>query len=87
MTLFLASGTDQAAPRYMPIASGFVTVFFASVKLLGAPVLLGWLFDTTDCFHNASSYAVIGLVAGVGLSLQIRRYPLLSNPIELSRRR
>lgn len=73
-TLIQASGTDQVAPRYIPIAFSFVTLFFAGGQLVG-PALAGWLIETTGDFHTAFSFTVIGLAAGVYLTLRIRRFP------------
>lgn len=72
--LIQASSTDQVAPRYIPIAFSFVTLFFAGGQFVG-PVVAGWLIETTGDFRTAFGFTFIGLAIGVYLTLRIRRFP------------
>lgn len=68
------TATDQVAPRYIPIAFSFATLFFAVGQFLG-PAIAGWLIETTEGFTAAFSFTVIVLTLGFGLTLVIRRFP------------
>ncbi len=68
------SATDQVAPRYIPIAFSFATLFFAIGQFLG-PAVAGWLIETTGGFTTAFGLTVLVLTVGFGLSLIIRRFP------------
>lgn len=68
------SATDQVAPRYIPIAFSFATLFFAIGQFLG-PAIAGWLIETTGNFTSAFGFTVVVLTAGFGLTLLIRRFP------------
>ncbi|WOD09812.1 MFS transporter [Pseudomonas sp. NyZ704] len=68
------SATDQVAPRYIPIAFSFATLFFAFGQFLG-PAIAGWLIETTGGFTVAFSFTVLVLSVGFGLTLLIRRFP------------
>lgn len=68
------SATDQVAPRYIPIAFSFATLFFAVGQFLG-PAIAGWLIGTTAGFTAAFSFTVLVLTIGFGLTLLIRRFP------------
>lgn len=68
------SATDQVAPRYIPIAFSFATLFFAVGQFLG-PAIAGWLIETTGGFTAAFSLTLLVLSAGFGLTLLIRRFP------------
>ena len=68
------SATDQVAPRYIPIAFSFATLFFAFGQFLG-PAIAGWLIETTGGFTVAYSFTVLVLSVGFGLTLLIRRFP------------
>src|SRR5690606_26631987 len=48
-TLIQAASTDQVAPRYIPIAFSYVTLFFAGGQLIG-PAVAGWLIETRGGF-------------------------------------
>lgn len=71
--LIQASATDQVAPRYIPIAFSFVTVFFAAGQLVG-PALAGWVIDFSGDFRFAFGLTVAVLAMGVYLTLRIRRF-------------
>ncbi|WP_022963195.1 MFS transporter [Halopseudomonas pelagia] len=68
------SATDQVAPRYIPIAFSFATLFFAVGQFLG-PAIAGWLIETTGGFTAAFSLTLLMLSVGFGLTLLIRRFP------------
>ena len=68
------SATDQVAPRYIPIAFSFATLFFAFGQFLG-PAIAGWLIETTGGFTAAFSFTFIVLSVGFCLTLLIRRFP------------
>lgn len=68
------SATDQVAPRYIPIAFSFATLFFAVGQFLG-PAIAGWLIETTGDFTVAFSFTFAVLSMGFGLTLLIRRFP------------
>lgn len=72
--LIQASATDQVAPRYIPIAFSFVTVFFATGQLIG-PAVAGWLIETAGGFQMAFGFTFVVLLMGVWLTLRIRRFP------------
>lgn len=73
--LIQASATDQVAPRYIPIAFSFVTMFFAAGQLVG-PALAGGLIDLTGDFRFAFGLTFVVLAVGVYLTLRIRRFPV-----------
>tara|TARA_R110002020_G_scaffold475781_1_gene712295 strand:+ start:12120 stop:13343 length:1224 start_codon:yes stop_codon:yes gene_type:complete len=68
------SATDQVAPRYIPIAFSFATLFFAIGQFLG-PAFAGWLIETTGGFTAAFGFTLIALSVGFALTLLIRRFP------------
>ena len=68
------SATDQVAPRYIPIAFSFATLFFAIGQFFG-PAIAGWLIGSTGNFTSAFGFTVAVLSAGFGLPLLIRRFP------------
>ena len=72
--LIQASATDQVAPRYIPIAFSFVTVFFASGQLVG-PAVAGWLIESGGGFKVAFGFTFVVLAVGVYLTLRIRHFP------------
>ena len=72
--LIQTSATDQVAPRYIPIAFSFATLFFAVGQLLG-PAIAGWLIESTGGFHAAFGFTLVVLTLGFGLPLLIRRFP------------
>ncbi|GGY62373.1 MFS transporter [Marinobacter zhanjiangensis] len=72
--LIQASATDQVAPRYIPIAFSFVTVFFATGQLIG-PAVAGWLIEMGGGFRVAFGFTFVVLLAGAYLTLRIRRFP------------
>jgi len=73
--LIQASATDQVAPRYIPIAFSFVTVFFASGQLVG-PAVAGWLIESSGGFRAAFGFTFVMLLVGVYLALRIRQFPV-----------
>ena len=72
--LIQASSTDQVAPRYIPIAFSYATVFFAVGQFVG-PAIAGWLIETTGDFRSAFLFSTVGLVIGTATSFWIRRFP------------
>ncbi len=68
------SATDQVAPRYIPIAFSFATLFFAIGQFLG-PAIAGWMIESTGGFTAAFSFTFLVLSLGFGLTLLIRRFP------------
>lgn len=72
--LIQASSTDQVAPRYIPIAFSFATVFFAAGQFVG-PAVAGWLIETTGDFRSAFLFTSVGLVIGTFICFRIRRFP------------
>ena len=72
--LIQTSATDQVAPRYIPIAFSFATLFFAIGQFLG-PAIAGWLIESTGGFHAAFGFTLVVLTLGFGLTLLIRRFP------------
>ena len=72
--LIQASATDQVAPRYIPIAFSFVTVFFASGQLVG-PAVAGWFIESNGGFRAAFGFTFVVLLVGVYLTLTIRQFP------------
>ena len=68
------SATDQVAPRYIPIAFSFATLFFAVGQFLG-PAIAGWLIETTGSFTTAFGFTFVVLSVGFALTLLIRRFP------------
>jgi len=73
-TLIQAAGTEQVAPRHVPIAFSFVTLFFAGGQLVG-PAIAGWLIEWSGDFRAAFGFTCVGLAAGVYLTNRIRRFP------------
>jgi MFS family permease len=72
--LIQASATDQVAPRYIPIAFSFVTVFFALGQLVG-PAVTGWFIESSGGFRAAFGFTFVVLLAGAYLTLKIRQFP------------
>ncbi len=72
-TMIQAAGTEQVAPRYVPIAFSFVTLFFAGGQLIG-PAVAGWLIEWTGDFRAAFGFTCAGLSVGVYLTNRIRRF-------------
>lgn len=72
--LIQTSATDQVAPRYIPIAFSFATLFFAIGQFLG-PAIAGWLIESTGGFTAAFTFTLVVLTVGFGLTLLIRRFP------------
>lgn len=72
--LIQTSATDQVAPRYIPIAFSFATLFFAIGQFMG-PAVAGWLIETTGGFRAAFGFTFVVLSVGFGLTLLIRRFP------------
>lgn len=72
--LIQASATDQVAPRYIPIAFSFVTLFFALGQLIG-PAVAGWIIEFGGGFQAAYGFTFIVLLGGIYLTWQIRGFP------------
>ncbi len=72
--LIQTSATEQVAPRYIPIAFSFATLFFAVGQFLG-PAIAGWLIETTGSFTAAFGFTFVVLSVGFALTLLIRRFP------------
>ena len=72
--LVQASSTDQVAPRYIPIAFSYATVFFAFGQFVG-PAIAGWLIETTGDFRSAFLFSTVGLLIGTAMSYWIRSFP------------
>lgn len=72
--LIQTSATEQVAPRYIPVAFSFATLFFAIGQFLG-PAIAGWLIETTGNFLAAFGFTFVVLVVGFALTLLIRRFP------------
>ncbi|WP_373187958.1 MFS transporter [Halopseudomonas sp.] len=68
------SATDQVAPRYIPIAFSFATLFFAVGQFMG-PAIAGWLIETTGGFIVPFGFTFTVMSVGFGLTLLIRRFP------------
>ncbi|MHA7915437.1 MFS transporter [Alloalcanivorax xenomutans] len=73
-TLIQAASTDQVAPRYIPIAFSYVTLFFAGGQLIG-PAVAGWLIETRGGFPLAIGFTCFWLLVGLFLTQRIRRFP------------
>ncbi|GGJ00945.1 MFS transporter [Halopseudomonas pertucinogena] len=72
--LIQTSATDQVAPRYIPVAFSFATLFFAIGQFIG-PAIAGWLIETSGSFRSAFGFTVLVLSVGFVLTLLIRRFP------------
>ena len=68
------SATEQVAPRYIPVAFSFATLFFAVGQFLG-PAIAGWLIERTGGFVAAFSYTIGVLSVGLVLAVMISRFP------------
>ena len=68
------SATEQVAPRYIPVAFSFATLFFAVGQFLG-PAIAGWLIERTGGFVAAFSYTIAVLSVGFVLAVLISRFP------------
>lgn len=73
-TMIQAASTDQVAPRYIPIAFSYVTLFFAGGQFIG-PAVAGWLIETSGGFQLAIAFTCAWLVIGLFLTQRIRRFP------------
>lgn len=73
-TMIQAASTDQVAPRYIPIAFSFVTLFFAGGQFIG-PAMAGWLIEVSGSFKVALGMTCLWLLAGLYLTQRIRRFP------------
>lgn len=72
-TMVQTLGTDQVAPRHIPIAVSYVTLFFAAGQFLG-PAAGSWLIAVGG-FKAALAFAWVLLLAGLVLAQRIRRFP------------
>jgi MFS family permease len=73
-TMIQAASTDQVAPRYIPIAFSYVTLFFAGGQFIG-PAVAGWMIETDGGFQLAIGFTCAWLVVGLFLTQRIRRFP------------
>lgn len=73
-TMIQAASTDQVAPRYIPIAFSFVTLFFAGGQFIG-PAVAGWLIEFSGGFQAAIVFTCLWLLIGLYLTQRIRRFP------------
>lgn len=73
-TMIQAASTDQVAPRYIPIAFSFVTLFFAGGQFIG-PAVAGWLIELSGGFQLAIIFTCLWLLIGLYLTQRIRRFP------------
>jgi MFS family permease len=73
-TMIQAASTDQVAPRFIPIAFSYVTVFFATGQFLG-PAIAGALIEFSGGFHLAVGFTCAALLGALLLTLRIRRFP------------
>lgn len=74
-TLIQATSTDQVAPRYIPIAFSFVTLFFAGGQFIG-PAMAGWLIEWSGGnFKVAIASSCVWLLLGLYLTQRIRHFP------------
>ena len=72
-TMVQAASTDQVAPRYIPIAFSYATLFFAGGQFLG-PAIAGWLIEVGG-FRAAIGFTALALLVGIYLSQRIRAFP------------
>jgi MFS family permease len=72
-TMIQAASTDQVAPRYIPIAFSFVTLFFAGGQFIG-PAMAGWLIEWSGSFEIAIASTCVWLIVGLYLTQRIRRF-------------
>lgn len=72
-TMVQAASTDQVAPRYIPIAFSYATLFFAGGQFVG-PAIAGWLIEAGG-FQAALGFNCAVLVLGIFLSQRIRAFP------------
>lgn len=72
-TMIQAASTDQVAPRYIPLAFSYVTLFFAGGQFVG-PAVAGWLIQASG-FKAAVGFTCAALLIGIYLSDRIRRFP------------
>lgn len=73
-TMIQAASTDQVAPRYIPIAFSYVTLFFAGGQFIG-PAVAGWMIETSGGFQLAIGFTCAWLAVGLFLTQRIRRFP------------
>lgn len=72
-TMVQTLSTDQVAPRHIPIAVSYVTLFFAGGQFLG-PAASSWLIGIGG-FKAALAFAWVLLLLGLALAYRIRRFP------------
>ncbi|MFT4103502.1 MAG: MFS transporter [Burkholderiaceae bacterium] len=72
-TMVQAASTDQVAPRYIPIAFSYATLFFAGGQFIG-PAIAGWLIEAGG-FRAALGFTCFALLVGIHLTLRIRAFP------------
>ncbi|MCO5121345.1 MAG: MFS transporter [Burkholderiaceae bacterium] len=72
-TMVQAASTDQVAPRYIPIAFSYATLFFAGGQFIG-PAIAGWLIEAGG-FQAALGFTCCALLLGIYLSQRIRAFP------------
>lgn len=72
-TMIQATSTDQVAPRHIPIALSYVTLYFAAGQFIG-PAAGSWLIETSG-YRAALGFTCLVLLLGLGLAWRIRRFP------------
>ncbi len=72
-TMVQAASTDQVAPRFIPVAFSFATLFFAGGQFVG-PAIAGWLIEAGG-FRTALGFTCCTLLLGTYLSQRIRMFP------------
>lgn len=72
-TMVQAGSTDQVAPRHIPMAFSYVTLFFAGGQFVG-PAIAGWLIQVSG-FKAAVGFTCLVLVAGLLLGCRVRTFP------------
>ncbi|HMN21680.1 MAG TPA: MFS transporter [Ottowia sp.] len=72
-TMVQTISTDQVAPRHIPIAVSYVTLFFAGGQFLG-PAAGSWLIGVGG-FKAALAFAWTLLLLGLILAQRMRRFP------------
>lgn len=72
-TMVQAASTDQVAPRFIPVAFSFATLFFAGGQFIG-PAIAGWLIEAGG-FRMALGFTCCTLLLGTYLSQRVRAFP------------
>lgn len=78
--LLQAAASEQVPPLYVPVAIGYVTMYFSVGQLLG-PGLGGWLIDHFSGFVAAYLFVVSMLGWGWLLSIGVKTPPPVGQPV------